>query len=44
MLGFVCVCEHGLPLNHLRLVSFTEGAPVFPCGGGVTVCAMDAGG
>lgn len=43
LLGFVCVFEHGLPLDHLRLVSFTERAAVFPCGGGVTVRAMDAG-
>lgn len=35
--------EHGLPLNHLRLVSFTARAPMFPCGGGITVCAVDAG-
>lgn len=32
-----------LPLNHLRLVSFPERAPVLPCGGGVAVCALDAG-
>lgn len=43
LLGFLCVSERGLPLNHLRLVSFTARAPVFPSGGGVTVCAMDAG-
>ena len=35
--------EHGLPLNHLRLVSVTARAPVFPRGGGVTVRAVDAG-
>lgn len=32
-----------LPLNHLRLGSFLARAPVFPCGGGVAVCALDAG-
>lgn len=38
---FVFLC--GLPLNHLRLVSVTARAPVFPRGGGVTVRAVDAG-
>lgn len=35
--------ERRLPRNHLRLVSVTARAPVFPCGGGVTVRAVDAG-
>lgn len=39
-----CVFEQGLQLNHLRFVFFAERAPVLPRGGGLAVCAMDAGG
>lgn len=38
-----CVFEQGLQLNYLRLVSFAERAPVLSRGGGLAVCAMDAG-